>query len=154
MKSLDPLTNEYRPQEVGNCAVGGAPTNSKRTESRGPWQLALIEHEQSSSNLMTDKRAMPEKRYKLLDRNGQLYQSLTKGALGGYRRGARSIYGRLDCKNALRWIAAGHYVLFRVFFADEATAIAAGFEPCGKCMRQRHRDWKAGRHAGQTQPRA
>jgi methylphosphotriester-DNA--protein-cysteine methyltransferase len=32
---------------------------------------------------------------------------------------------------------------FRVFFADEATAIAAGYRPCGACMRAEYRAWKA-----------
>jgi methylphosphotriester-DNA--protein-cysteine methyltransferase len=29
-----------------------------------------------------------------------------------------------------------------VFFADEETAIAAGFRPCGACLRDRYREWK------------
>jgi methylphosphotriester-DNA--protein-cysteine methyltransferase len=29
-----------------------------------------------------------------------------------------------------------------VFFSDEATAMAAGFRPCGACMRQRYTEWK------------
>ena len=39
------------------------------------------------------------------------------------------IYGRLDCPSALRAIAAGGYVASRVFFADELTAVAAGYRP-------------------------
>jgi methylphosphotriester-DNA--protein-cysteine methyltransferase len=31
-----------------------------------------------------------------------------------------------------------------VFFADEETAIAAGFRPCGACQREKYRAWKAG----------
>jgi methylphosphotriester-DNA--protein-cysteine methyltransferase len=34
---------------------------------------------------------------------------------------------------ALRAIANGGYVSHRVFFADEPTAIAAGYRPCGVC---------------------
>jgi methylphosphotriester-DNA--protein-cysteine methyltransferase len=30
-----------------------------------------------------------------------------------------------------------------VFFADEATAIAAGYRPCFVCMREEYRAWKA-----------
>jgi methylphosphotriester-DNA--protein-cysteine methyltransferase len=30
----------------------------------------------------------------------------------------------------------------RVFFADEATAIAAGYRPCGACLRERYAEWK------------
>jgi methylphosphotriester-DNA--protein-cysteine methyltransferase len=33
----------------------------------------------------------------------------------------------------------------RVFFADEATAIAAGYRPCGACMRREYAAWKAAR---------
>ncbi len=54
------------------------------------------------------------------------------------------LYGRLDCPSALRHIAAGHYVDHRVFFADEATAIAAGYRPCGKCLPAAYKDWKQG----------
>jgi methylphosphotriester-DNA--protein-cysteine methyltransferase len=54
------------------------------------------------------------------------------GTLGGHRR--LKIYGRLDCPSALRWIARGHYVRHRVFFADEATARAAGYRPCKVCI--------------------
>jgi len=47
-------------------------------------------------------------------------------------------YGRLDCPNALRWIAKGYYVKHRVFFADEATAIAAGYRPSACCLKERY----------------
>jgi hypothetical protein len=83
--------------------------------------------------------------YTLLGSDGRPYRSETPGTLGGYRPG--KIYGRLDCPSALRWIAKGHYVRHRVFFADEATARAAGYEPCGVCMRAERREWKA-RQAG------
>lgn len=32
----------------------------------------------------------------------------------------------------------------RVFFADEQTAIAAGYRPCAVCLPDRYRAWKAG----------
>jgi hypothetical protein len=41
--------------------------------------------------------------------------------------------GRLDCPSALKWIAKGHYVKHRVFFA-EAAAVAAGYKPCQRCL--------------------
>lgn len=54
------------------------------------------------------------------------------------------IYGRLDCESAKRAVAAGNtYQKHRVFFADEATAIAAGYRPCGKCMREQYNAWRA-----------
>lgn len=78
--------------------------------------------------------------YKLIDRNGRVYESETKGTLGGHRK--LKIYGRLDCPSALRHIAAGRYVKYRVFFADEETAIAAGYRPCAVCMPEQYAEWK------------
>ena len=43
------------------------------------------------------------------------------------------------------WIAKGHYVAHRLFFADEATALAAGYRPCAACLPDRYASWKAGR---------
>ena len=57
----------------------------------------------------------------------QPYESATSGALGGHRPGR--VYGRLDCPAALRAIGA-RPVQGRVFFADEQTAVAAGYRPC------------------------
>jgi hypothetical protein len=82
------------------------------------------------------------KTYTLLDGDGRPLQSSTPGTLGGHRRS--KIYGRLDCPTALRWIAKGQYVQHRVFFADEETAVAAGYRPCGHCLRARYREWLAG----------
>jgi methylphosphotriester-DNA--protein-cysteine methyltransferase len=60
------------------------------------------------------------------------------GTLGGNRRD--KIYGRLDCPSALRAVAKGPtYSRFRVFFLDEASAIAAGYRPCGNCMKDQYR---------------
>jgi hypothetical protein len=39
----------------------------------------------------------------------------------------------------------GHRVGHRVFFADAATAVAAGCRPCAVCLRDDHRDRRAGR---------
>jgi methylphosphotriester-DNA--protein-cysteine methyltransferase len=36
-------------------------------------------------------------------------------------------------------------VRYRVFFADEATAIAAGYRPCAACCADRYRERKDGR---------
>ena len=65
-----------------------------------------------------------------------------RGTIGGHRK--TRIYGRLDCPSALRAIANGGYVAHRVFFADEAAAIAAGYRPCARCMPDAYRAWKAG----------
>jgi hypothetical protein len=79
--------------------------------------------------------------YTLLDSDRRPYQSATPGTLGGHRPGRR--YGRLDCAAALRAIARGGYVKHRVFFADEQTAIAAGYRPCGVCLPPEYARWKA-----------
>lgn len=78
----------------------------------------------------------------LLGADGRPVTSPTPGTLGGHRRSR--IYGRLDCPSALRAIARGGYVAHRVFFADEATARAAGYRPCGVCLREDYRAWRAG----------
>jgi hypothetical protein len=80
--------------------------------------------------------------YALLDGRGEAYLSATPGAWGGHRRSR--IYGRLDCRSALRALARGGYARHRVFFADEATAVAAGYRPCAVCLPARYRAWKAG----------
>ena len=78
--------------------------------------------------------------YHLIGKDGKPYDSETPGTLGGHRK--LKIYGRLDCPSALRYIAKGQYVAHRVFFADEETAIAAGYRPCAKCMSEAYRRWK------------
>lgn len=91
--------------------------------------------------------------YKLIGKDGKEYLSETKGQFGGHRK--LKIYGRLDCPSALRYIAAGYYVQHRVFFADELTALAAGYRPCGVCMKEHYHLWKGGRlmnHALQVTP--
>lgn len=84
------------------------------------------------------------KRYRLLGPDGGEYLSERPGALGGNRKA--KIYGRLDCKSAIRTLPQG-YATQRVFFADEATALAAGYRPCGNCLRTEYRAWKERRHA-------
>lgn len=78
--------------------------------------------------------------YTLTDAAGKPYESLLPGQFGGHRK--LKIYGRLDCKSASRYIAKGQYVQYRVFFADEETAIAAGYRPCAKCMKAEYDRWK------------
>jgi len=43
---------------------------------------------------------------------------------------------------SLRAIAKGGYVKHRVFFADEQTAISAGFRPYAVCMFEKYARWK------------
>lgn len=87
-------------------------------------------------------RGTMAKKYKLLGPEGH-YESETPGTLGG--NGRAKIYGRLDCSSANRAVRSGPtYATHRVFFADEKTAIASGYRPCGNCMREKYNEWKAG----------
>ncbi|MGX1772278.1 Ada metal-binding domain-containing protein [Nocardia brasiliensis] len=79
--------------------------------------------------------------YTLLDGTGRPYESPTPGRYGGHRRG--KLYGRLDCPSALRALSRGAYRAHRVFFADEATALSAGYRPCAVCLPERYAVWKA-----------
>jgi hypothetical protein len=88
---------------------------------------------------------MEGKVYRLVGADGREYESDEPGTLGGHRK--NKVYGRLDCAGAARWIAKGHYVKQRVFFADEATAIASGYRPCANCLPVEYRAWKAARGA-------
>ena len=54
-----------------------------------------------------------------------------RGTIGGHR--GTKIYGRLDCPSALRAIARGGYVKYRVFFADEARCRRGGL-PAVRCV--------------------
>ncbi|WP_033295903.1 Ada metal-binding domain-containing protein [Amycolatopsis jejuensis] len=83
--------------------------------------------------------------FTLLGTDGHPYESATPGTWGGHRRS--HIYGRLDCPSARDAIARGGYVRHRVFFADEATAIAAGYRPCAVCCPEKYRVWKGFRDA-------
>lgn len=95
---------------------------------------------------------MAEKMYKLIGADGGEYLSSEPGQLGGHTsftgKADDNIYGRLDCGQAKRSLespARDVYIAHRVFFKDEETAIAAGFRPCGSCMRESYRLWKEGK---------
>lgn len=84
---------------------------------------------------------MTAKLYHLLGADGRMEPSAEPGILGGHR--LARVYGRLDCAAARRAIArGGPYPGHRVFFADEATAVAAGFRPCARCLPEAYRAWK------------
>ncbi|WP_227983960.1 Ada metal-binding domain-containing protein [Nocardia spumae] len=87
-------------------------------------------------------------RYLLLGPDAVPYRSAVAGALGGHRR--QRIYGRLDCPAALRALRRGNYAAHRVFFADEATAVAAGYRPCARCLPEAYRRWKTVRATPDT----
>ena len=80
--------------------------------------------------------------YRLMGADGRAYDGMRPGTIGGHRRGR--LYGRLDCPAALRAIARGGYVRERVFFADVATARAAGYRPCAVCLPDEYAAWKVG----------
>jgi methylphosphotriester-DNA--protein-cysteine methyltransferase len=85
---------------------------------------------------------MAPKLYRLLGADRRAVLSSEPGRLGGHRK--TRIYGRLDCPGAQQAIArGGPYPQHRVFFADEATAVAAGFRPCARCLPEAYRAWKA-----------
>lgn len=81
------------------------------------------------------------KMYKLLGADGKEYLSESPGTFGGNSK--LKIYGRLDCPSALSAIRRfpGSYEKARVFFADEKTALAAGYRPCGNCLRKQYQEY-------------
>lgn len=87
------------------------------------------------------------KTFHLLGPDGSTYQSTTPGELGGNSKA--KIYGRLDCTAANAALAKG-YTAHRVFFADETAAVASGYRPCGRCLREQYVLWKAGGSLGAT----
>lgn len=48
------------------------------------------------------------------------------------------IYGKFNCKSGRRM-----KIWNRVFFSSEAEAVEAGYRPCGHCMGNIYRQWKA-----------
>lgn len=80
--------------------------------------------------------------WRLVGTDGVAHPSVVPGTLGGHRR--TRCYGRLDCPAARRALARGGYSADRVFFADEAAAVAAGYRPCAACLPERYRAWRAG----------
>ena len=81
------------------------------------------------------------KRYRMLGPDGP-YTSERPGALGGHSK--QNVYGRLDCPVALSLIRRGKFKIeYRVFFADAESARACGYRPCGACLRDEYKAWKA-----------
>ena len=83
------------------------------------------------------------KKYKLLGTDGEIYLSDVPGEYGGNSK--LKIYGRLDCPSANSVIKRhpGSYEKSRVFFLDEKTALAAGYRPCGNCLRAKYKEYMA-----------
>jgi methylphosphotriester-DNA--protein-cysteine methyltransferase len=75
----------------------------------------------------------------LLGPDGKPYSSGRRGALGGHRKSR--LYGRLDCPAALRALARRGYAANRVFFLNQAHALAAGYRPCAACLPKEYASW-------------
>jgi methylphosphotriester-DNA--protein-cysteine methyltransferase len=84
--------------------------------------------------------------YRLTAPDGSSYTSGTPGKYGGNRK--QKVYGRMDCGSArsTRKRFPRAFLGHRVFFADEDAAIAAGFRPCGSCLREKYQAWKGRQH--------
>lgn len=76
------------------------------------------------------------KMYRLLGPDG-FFDTLEPGTLGGNSK--TMVYGKLDCRAPKNGLAKGTYQKSRVFFADEEAAVASGYHPCSKCMRDSYR---------------
>jgi hypothetical protein len=90
------------------------------------------------------------KRYSLMGVDENYYDSPVPGTLAGNRK--LKIYGQLNCGLPScgfpdRGLPPDHKPI-RVYFADEETAIAAGYRPCGGCMPERYKQWKQGPQPG------
>lgn len=108
----------------------------------GQWEERVSTTDWDS--VRADLDTVPEsggRTYSLLGADRRLYRSAAPGRFGGHRKS--SIYGRLDCPAALRAIVVGGYAAHRVFFADEQTAVAAGYRPCAVCLPGAYAAWKA-----------
>lgn len=79
----------------------------------------------------TDLGQTPEERKKALS------SLIHKGSitLGGY--GKTKIYGLLSCSSGKRMKTEN-----RIFFKNEAEALASGYRPCGHCMKEKYEEWK------------
>jgi len=91
---------------------------------------------------MNRKKEAGGKTYRLLGPDGVFYDTQMPGQFGGHAR--QRIYGRLDCRAAARALTRGDtYRRHQVFFADEASAISAGYRPCAVCLPTQYRVWRA-----------
>jgi hypothetical protein len=101
-------------------------------KAREEWIRVIKAHRESMGQKQKNVAPRGSGRvYKLIGKNGLPYFSIYPGLLGGHS--GLKIYGRLDCPSALRWIAKGHYVEHRVFFASIEDAEMAGYRPCKVC---------------------
>ncbi len=104
------------------------------------FQKNKLVKEQIFQLLWTPSDELKDKPFFLTSEKNSQFLSAIPGAYGGHKR--LKIYGKLDCPSATRYLAKGQYAKNRVFFADEATAIAAGYRPCAVCMSEAYKKWK------------
>lgn len=73
-----------------------------------------------------------------LERKQQLARLKRKGdiSFGGYTKA--KIYGLLNCISGKRMKLEN-----RVFFKNEQEAVDAGYRPCGNCLPEKYKLWKA-----------
>jgi hypothetical protein len=69
----------------------------------------------------------------------QLVLMIRSGGINLSGNGKLKIYGTLKCASGKRMKDMN-----RVFFATEVEAVSLGYRPCGHCMKQQYRQWKAG----------
>jgi methylphosphotriester-DNA--protein-cysteine methyltransferase len=86
-----------------------------------------------------------DRTYVLTSATGDPFESEKPGTVAASRR--TRIYGRLDCPAALKKLQRGGYSSHRVFFADQQTALAAGYRPCGTCLKADYDAWIANRQS-------
>ncbi len=74
----------------------------------------------------------------LKERKSHLARLIRKGevTLGGYRK--TKVYGTLHCGSGKRMNQEN-----RVFFKNEQEAISEGYRPCGNCLSEKYKLWKA-----------
>jgi hypothetical protein len=126
-----------------------SPWFSYRASKDGTIGLAVLDQSFRKDTLLVEKirlilssseNDLSQKKYFLTNSDGRQELSQALGTFGGHQK--YMIYGEMDCTSANRHIANGKYIRGRVFFADEKTAIAAGYRPCAICMRSEYKKWK------------
>ncbi len=71
------------------------------------------------------------------------FRLIRSGAIRFAGNNRLKIYGTLACASGKRMKEKN-----RVFFASEEEAVAAGFRPCGNCLRSAYRLWKSAQVPG------
>lgn len=71
--------------------------------------------------------------------NRKLKRMIDRGEITMAGNRNLKIYGLLSCGSGKRMKHSN-----RVFFADERDALAHGYRPCGRCMREAYLKWRSG----------